>query len=47
MHDREGDTTIFLFGDFYLFELILLLIYSCSSNGLKPRRVWDFAINFC
>ena len=27
MHDREGDTTIFLFGDFYLFELTLLLIY--------------------
>ena len=45
-YDREGDATLFRFCDFYLFELFLL-VYLWPPNGLKPRRVADFVINYC
>ena len=44
-YDREGDTTLFSFWDFYLFELISVFVYQWLPNGLKPRRVSDFVID--
>ena len=42
-YDRGGDTTLFSFRDFYLFEFFFL--YIVFPNGLKPRRVSDFVVN--
>ena len=43
--DGKGDTTLFSFWDFYLFELMFLFICLWFPNGLKPMRLSDFVIN--
>ena len=43
-HDREGDTTLFSFGDFYSIELISFHIVTISDS-LKPRSASDFVID--
>ena len=45
-YDGEGDTTLFCFWHFFLFELISLFIYEWFPNGLKPRRISNFVINW-
>ena len=44
-NEREGDTTLFSFGDFFSIELISFHIVM-MSDSLKPRRISDIVINF-
>ena len=41
----EKEKQLFFFWDFYLFELICLLIH-WFSNGFKSRRVSDFVVDY-
>ena len=50
-HHREGDTALFSFCDFCLFELMFLFIWKWLYKNdfpmiLKPKCISDFVINY-